>query len=171
MKAPRYPLEAVVEQREAAKQEARLGLAESLRALEREEQVLRRREGERDALVADADARRGRLYEPDPAGLLDMASVTRRTDELRHVEGRRDEAERAVEDQRQALVLAERRVEVSRSALVDADRELRAVEKHRERWLEEWRRRAARKEQRQAEEVVTARFATDRAGGDEGEQT
>jgi len=170
VKPPRYPLQAVLEQREAGKQSARVGLADALRALEREEGMLRRREEERDTLAAGADARRGRLYDPDEGGLLDMAAVTRRTEELRYVERQADEAAGAVEEQRRALELAEAAVEARRSALVEADRELRAIEKHRERWLEEWRRGAARKEQRQAEEVVTARFATERSGGDEGEK-
>ncbi len=45
------------------------------------------------------------------------------------------------------------------------------MEKHREGWLEEWKREATRKEQRQAEEVVTARYAAERSGADEGERS
>jgi flagellar biosynthesis chaperone FliJ len=169
VKPPDYPLQAALEQREAAKQEARRRLAESLREAEREEQELRQREERRTALVADADERRRALYEPDEKGILSMPEVNKRTEALRYVEGQVEAAGRAVEEQKAILTRAEAAVEESRSALVEADRELRAVEKHREGWLDDWKREAARKEQRQTEEVVTARYAAERAGADEGE--
>ncbi len=171
MKPPDYPLQAALEQREAAKQEARQRLAESLREAEREERELQQREAQRDALLADADERRGSLYEPDEKGILSMPQVNKRTEGLRYVEGQVEEAARAVEEQKKVLARAEAAVEERRSALVEADKELRAVEKHREGWLEEWKREATRKEQRQAEEVVTARYAAERSGADEGERS
>jgi flagellar biosynthesis chaperone FliJ len=171
MKPPDYPLQAALEQREVAKQEARRHLAESLRAAEREEQELHQREGQRDAFQADADARRGALYEPDAKGILSMPEVSKRTEALRYVEDQVETAVRAVEEQRKTLARAEAAVEERRSALVEADKELRAVEKHREGWLEEWKREATRKEQRQAEEVVTARYAAERSGADEEERS
>jgi flagellar biosynthesis chaperone FliJ len=169
VKPPDYPLQAALEQREAAKQEAQLRLAESLREAEREERELQQREGRRDALLADADERRGTLYEPDAKGILSMPLVNKRTEALRYVEGQVEDAIRAVEEQKETLARAEAAVEERRSALVETDKELRAVEKHREGWLDDWRREAARKEQRQAEEVVTARYASEQAGADEGE--
>ncbi len=171
MKPPDYPLQAALEQREAAKQEARQRLAESLREAEREERELQQREAQRDALLADADERRGSLYEPDEKGILSMPQVNKRTEGLRYVEGQVEEAARAVEEQKKVLARAEAAVEERRSALVEADKELRAVEKHREGWLEEWKREATRKEQRRAEEVVTARYAAERSGADEGERS
>ena len=169
MKPSAYPLQAALEQREAARKDARRRLAESLRELERQVRRLEEREEERAALIEDAGERRARLYDPGPSGLLEMLLVTRRTEELRYVEGRIAEADRAIDEQRRAVVRAEGAVEDCRASLMDADRELKAVEKHRQGWREERRRAAARKEQRQSEEVVTARFATERAGGDEGE--
>lgn len=171
MKPPDYPLQAALEQRGAAKEEARRRLAESLREAEREERELQQREEQREALVADAEGRRRSLYEPDEKGILSMPQVSKRTDALRYVEGQVEEAGRAVEEQRETLARAEAAVEKRRSALVEADKELRAVEKHHEGWLDEWKREAARKEQRQAEEIVTARYAAERSGADEGERS
>ena len=169
MKPPDYPLQAALDQREAAKQEARRRLAESLREAGRVERVLRQKEAQRDALLADAEQRRGRLYEPDEEGTLSMPHVKRRTEALRYVEGQVDDATREVEEQKEALAQAEAEVEKRRGALVEADTELRAVEKHHDGWMEDWKREAARKEQRQAEEVVTARYAAERSGAEEGE--
>jgi flagellar biosynthesis chaperone FliJ len=171
VKHPPYPLQAALEQREAVKEDARRRLAESVRALEREEGVLRERETQRDTLLAEADARRARLYDADEGGILSMPEVNRRTEGLRYVEREAEEAARAVEEQKEVLARAEATVESRRAALVEADRELRAVEKNREGWLEGWKREAARREQRQAEEVVTARYAAERSGADEGERS
>jgi YscO-like protein len=171
VKPPAYPLHAALEQREAVRKAARLTLAASLRQAEREKSALEETESEREALVAAGEERRERLYEPDAGGLLPMPLVTQRTEALRYVERRIEEATRAVEERRQALARAEAAVEACRLRVVEADRELKAVEKHREAWLEEWRRANARKEQRQAEEVVTARYAAERAGGEGGEES
>jgi flagellar biosynthesis chaperone FliJ len=171
VRPPDYPLQAVLEQREAAKQDAQLRLAESLREAEREERELQQREGQRDTLLADADERRRTLYEPDEKGILSMPEVNKRTEALRYVEGQVETAARAVEEQKEVLARAEAAVEERRAALVEADKELRAVEKHREGWVDDWKREAARKEQRQAEEVVTARYAAERSGTEEGERS
>jgi flagellar export protein FliJ len=171
VKPPDYPLQAALEQRDAAKQEARRRLAESLREAEREERELQRRQEQRDAFLADAEERRGGLYQPDEQGILSMSRVSKRTEALRYVEGQIEEASRAVGEQKEALARAEAVAEERRSALLEADKELRAVEKHHERWLEEWKREATRREQKQAEEVVTARYAAERSGADGGERT
>jgi flagellar export protein FliJ len=171
VKPPDYPLQAALDQREAAKQEAQLRLAESLREAEREEEELKRREEQLETLVADAEERRGALYEPDEQGILSMPEVNKRTEALRYVERQVEEAARAVEEQRETLARAEAAVESRRAALVEADKELRAVEKHHEGWLDDWKREVARKEQRQAEEVVTARYAAERSGASEEERS
>jgi flagellar biosynthesis chaperone FliJ len=170
VKPPAYRLRAALEQRAAARKQARLDLAASLRAAEQAKLALDEKERERDSLVADGEERRGGLYEPDAGGLLSMPLVTRRTEALHYVERRIEEATHAAEERRQALARAEGAVEASRQRLVEADRQLKAVEKHREGWLAEWRRATARKEQRQAEEVVTARYAAERAAGEGGEE-
>jgi flagellar biosynthesis chaperone FliJ len=171
VKPPDYPLQAALDQREAGKQEARRRLADSLREAERAERELEQRREHRDTLLADAEERRGGLYEPDETGILSMPEVNKRTEALRYVEDQAREADRAVEEQREALARADAVVEERREALLEADKELRAVEKHHEGWLEEWKREATRKEQKQAEEVVTARYAAESSAADEGERT
>jgi flagellar export protein FliJ len=160
----------VLDQRQAAKDGARRRLADALRDLARAEGALQEKEKLRDARRADAEGRRGTLYESDAAGNLSVPEVHRRTEALRYVEEQASEASRAVDEQRQLVARAESGVSECRGALVEADRELRAVEKNHEAWLEEWKHEAARSEQKQAEEVVTARYAADRSGLDTGDE-
>jgi flagellar biosynthesis chaperone FliJ len=170
MKPPPYPLQAVLVQRQAAKDGARHRLAEALREVARAEEALQERRKARDAHRADAEERRSTLYEPDAGGSLSMPAVNQRTEALRYVEDQVNQASRAVEEQEQVLARAESTVSECRGALLDADRELRVVEKNHEAWLEEWKREAARSEQREAEEVVTARYAAERSGLDAGDE-
>jgi hypothetical protein len=164
VKPPRYPLQAVVDQREALKEEAKRALAAALEAAAREAQALTERE---EALEA---ARRGReefarrLYEPDERGMLDLPTIEKRTEGLRFLEERVREAFRAVEEQRTVLERAEHEADARRSGLVEADRELKVVEKHHENWLADWKRESARQEQRQSEEITLARYARENGG-------
>jgi flagellar biosynthesis chaperone FliJ len=161
VKPPRYPLSAVLEQRGAAKETKTRELAEAVQALEREKAVLADREQAKARLEQDRAARAARLYDPDPSGMLEMSLVQRRSDEIRHVDGRIAEAAQAILAQREAVARAEAGLEAARCALVEADRELKAVEKHHEAWLADWRKELGKKEQRQAEEVVLARYASE----------
>jgi flagellar biosynthesis chaperone FliJ len=164
VKPPRYALQAVVDQREIGKEQAKTALADAVRAVADAEELLRGKEAAREKLVAERDHLRDHIYDPDPAGLLSMPLVEKRTAGVRYLGEKVEEASRAVEDQKQAVARAQALVEERRGRLVEADRELKAVEKHKETWLQEWKREAARKEQRQSEEMVLARYAAENAG-------
>ena len=169
MKPPRYPLEAVLDQRAAAKEEARRGLAAAVALVEREKATLCLKEHSKVRLEEDRAGRAAHLYDPDASGLLVMTLVQKRSEELKHVDGRIAEATRAVVEQEETLSRAEASVDAARAALVEADRELRSVEKHHEGWLGEWKKEAARKDQRQSEEIVLARYAAE-AGSERGSE-
>lgn len=161
MKPPRYPLAAALAQRKAAKETRARALAEAVLAVEREKAALRAREQARTRLEEDRAARAAHLYDAEPSGMLSMPRVERRREDLRNLDGRIEQAGREVEEQKEVLARAEAAAEAARAALVEADRELRAVEKHHEAWLEDWKKEMARAEQREAEEVVLARYAAE----------
>ena len=166
MKAPPYPLQAAVDQREALKEVAKRELAAALQAAEREAQVLREHRETHSALVRDREDHARHLYDPDEQGMLPIPLIEKRTDGLRFLDGRVKEAFRSIEQQRQVLDRAERAVESCRVALVEADRELKVVEKHYENWLADWKREATRRDQRQSEEITLARYAREDRGSE-----
>jgi hypothetical protein len=90
--ASRYPLGAVRQQREARVEETRRGLASAIGAAAEREQALRAAEQARDAAAISCARLRRHLYDPDERGQLQIAEVARRTEGLRHLEGRLDEA-------------------------------------------------------------------------------
>jgi flagellar biosynthesis chaperone FliJ len=163
----RYPLAAALELRERAKEDARRALGDALRAIEVEQRKLAEREQERELLVADREDRNSRLYDVDESGMLSVPLIEKRRDALRYLDARIEEAAKAIDAQREAVKAAEARAEERRTELVEADQGLRAVEKHREDWLEERKKEAARKDQRQAEEIVLARYAAETAALEE----
>jgi flagellar export protein FliJ len=167
MSAPRYPLQAALDLRERAKEDARRALGDALRAVSEEQRRLADRERERAELVAARDERSLRLYDVDEAGMLSMPLIEKRRDGLRYLDMRIEEAGAAVDAQREAVARAEAHVEERRGELLEADKALRAVEKHREDWLLNWKRETARKDQRQSEEIVLARFAAETAASRE----
>lgn len=166
----RYPLQAVLDQRQAACGTARLALAEAVRALEEEERRLAEAERAREVVTRERTEAQRHLYDPDETGMLPLPLIERRTEGLHHVERRLAEASRALDERRAAVARAQGELEGRRLALVEADRERKAVETHREAWLEEQRREQTRREERQSEEVVLARYAA-RPAGEGGSET
>lgn len=164
MRQPRYPLQAVLEQRKALREQARLSLAQAIGELEERERELKAAEAARSALAAETERFASHLYDPDEAGLLPIPLIQRRTDGLRNLQGRLREAEQAVTVKEDAVGKAEALVGGRRERLLEADRDLKAAEKHHDAWREEWRRDETRKEQRQSEDVTTARFAAEASG-------
>lgn len=169
MTSPRYPLQAVLDQRRGAKEEARRGLAEAIRAQEEEERRLREREGERAALAADREERHRHLYDPEPGGLLPIPLLEKRQDAMHYLDQRIEEALRAVAALKEAVARAGARVEEHRSRLLEADKALKTIEKHYETWRADWKREQSRREQRETEEVVLARFSAEAANDERSE--
>jgi len=159
VKPPRYPLQAVIDQREALKENAKRALATAIAAAAQEAEALKQKEAALEAARREREDFARHLYDPDERGLLEMPTIEKRTAGLRFLEERAREAFRAVEEQRTVLERAEHAVDSRRNDLVEADRELKVVEKHHETWLEDWKRETTRKEQRQSEELTLARYA------------
>lgn len=163
MKAPKYPLQAVMDQRKQAKEDAKKALARAFQALQAEQKRLQDLQAERDRTVAERAERVARLYDPDERGQIDVALIERRREEIRYVEARIAEQDRAIADQQGRVRQAEQNVETAKAQLIEADQALKAIEKHYERWLADWKREMALKEQKLTEEIASARFVRERA--------
>ena len=170
MSARRYPLAALLQQRGALREQARRAVAEAVGRVASSERELAAAETARAALAGEREEFARRLYDPDPAGLLQVALVERRSAELRNVEEREREAAHTLETCRAALASAEAELSGRRQALLEADRELQAAEKHHEAWRAEERARHLRQEEREGEEVTLARFVAEAGSDDEGNQ-
>lgn len=170
MKTTRYPLQTVFNQREREKDAAKKAFAQAIKDLESECQRLADLEAEREKLKMKREEMIPRMYDPDRDGLIKIPLVERRRDEIKFMSERIEEKGREVETQRETVRQAEANVDARKAQLVEADKGLKAIEKHREKWIEEVKKEAAMKEQKLGEEISLARFVRDRAEAAEEEE-
>ena len=162
MKMPRYPLKTVLELRQRDRDQAQEALSEAIAAEARERKRLAEleeevRQGERELV-----ARREALYDPPEKGVLDVALIDRRRAEIKFMEARQVEREKAVGAQQQVVVDAANAVIAAREALTAAAQALTAIEKHQEKWREGVLAEMRRKEELQIQEIAASRFAAAR---------
>ncbi len=155
---PNYPLQVVREQREREKEAAEERLGEALTALKEEKERLVGIRKQLKQLKSRCDEAMAHLYDLDEAGMLDPGVLARRKSGIEFIKQSIQRTRRDMEAQEKRVIEAERAVEAAKSALVEAMQALKAIEKHYEKWLEERKREAARKEQKLIEEISTAAY-------------
>jgi len=154
--AERYPLRALFDLREAARAAARETLAAASQETKRARARLDRLQARRNAAAAELTREEGqrgdRLARSPTAGQASSAEAYRQRlrDDL-------DRATTALAAPRDALAASERTLRQARDALASAEAELVAIERHRDRWLAEQRRGLARRQEREVEELASAR--------------
>ncbi|MEW6363724.1 MAG: flagellar export protein FliJ [Acidobacteriota bacterium] len=163
MKPPKYPLQTVLDQRGRAKESAKKALAQAMQEVQREQQKLKELETKRQTLLETRADRVAHLYDPDEKGMLSIPAVEQRKNGIQHIDYAIKENDAAIEAQKQVVQQAEQKVEERKSELIEADKALKAIEKHREKWFNEWKLEMQQKEQKLGEEIALARFVRDRA--------
>lgn len=149
-----YRLEAVGKVRERAKQERAQAVAERRKQLGEAEAELARRQAEVARCREQQETERARMWEEAREGTAASRLVEHREHlaELRSLE---EELTRAVGEQEGKVARCEAEVERALDALREASKEVRVIEKHRERWEEEQRREAVRREQKLDDELAS----------------
>lgn len=150
---PAYRLQALLDIRTRAEDEAKEAFSEAVKAAEKEKQALagmqkdlERKKVERKAKVAaflqEMTAKGGGI-----SGFQQMSRFEQRLKD--------DEAQLALEIERQKeiVVQAEKLVEQRRAEMADAAKEKKAIEKHRDNWKAEIRKERMAKEEMNQEEI------------------
>ena len=163
MRPPKYPLQTVLDQRGREKEDAKKAFAQSIKNLESQQQRLKDLEAEKVALAKTKEEMIQRLYDPEPDGTIQLTTVERRRDGVKYMDVRMEEKGREIVAQQNTVREAEENVEKMKALLLEADKAVKAIEKHQENWLAEWKKEMAQKEQRVGEEITLARFVRDAA--------
>jgi flagellar biosynthesis chaperone FliJ len=155
---PPYRLQALLDIRTRAKEEAEQAFSNAVKALEKEkaeqkrlEQELEQRKAERKQKVAaylqQVIAKGG--------GVSGFTMMNRFEERLKD-----EEAQLALEIERQkeAVKVAERQVEQKRREMAEAAKELKAIEKHKETWTKQLRAERQAKEELNQEEIGNTLF-------------
>ncbi len=150
MKGFQFRLEPVLNLRRHREETLQIQLAESQRTLDREIRRLR-------DLEAEMSDHTQRLARAQALGPLDIDRLQRESLYLALLE-------RRLEEQRSTVEKQSRRVDEDREAVLQASRERKALEKLREALLLSFAREEARKEQKTAEDLATARHVRRQQG-------
>ncbi len=155
---PPYRLQALLDIRARAKEEAEQAFSAAVKALEKEkaeqkrlEEELAQRKAERkqkvDAYLQQVMAK--------GAGINGLNMMNRFEERLKD-----EEAQLALEIERQkeAVKVAERQVEQRRREMAEAAKELKAIEKHKENWAKQIRAERQAKEELNQEEIGNTLF-------------
>jgi flagellar export protein FliJ len=155
---PPYRLQALLDMRARAKEEAEQAFSNAIKELEKEKAELKRLEDDLERRKKERKAKvMAYLQEvmAKGAGINGMNMMSRFEQRLKD-----EEAQVALEVDRQKEVVkvAERTVEQKRREMAEAAKELKAIEKHQENWKKQIRAERQAKEELTQEEIGSALF-------------
>jgi flagellar export protein FliJ len=161
---PQYRLQALLEIRERAEEEAKDVFAKAMQALRNEEQALQQHEDELARMVEDRHRRRKEYADKLASGemkITDQAAAQRYLERLKE---REQEQKGKIDAQKEQVREAEKRLKRTQDALVKATQDLKALQKHREKWLEDWKKERALKEEDMLDEIAQTIFQQQQKG-------
>ena len=159
-----YRLQALLEIRERAEEEAKNAFAQATRALREEQQLLEALEQELEAMIQDRHRRREEYARKLACGemkVTDQASAYRFIDRLKE---REQEQRGKIDAQREQVREAEKHLRLAQEALVLATQDLKALVKHKEKWAEELRKARQLREEDNLDEIAQVIFNSQRGG-------
>lgn len=144
---PPYRLQTLLEVRERKKEAAERYLGTCLAALKKEQDRLADMERELERMIAKRETRRREYMEQAMKGeisALDAINTNKYIERLKELEVIQVEA---IDGQKGVVEQRQEDVDAARAALIAANQELKALERHKEKWVEEVKKeRAAREE-------------------------
>jgi flagellar export protein FliJ len=155
---PPYRLQALYDLREKAKEEAEEHYAEKRRAVAEQEKILDDMKQQLRDMAAAREARKHEYAEKMRSGELNVNQINAND---RHIEKLKQEEQAfQVEIQRQGERVreAEAEAEEAMQAMLAATQELKALEKHKEKWLKQVKREQMLKEEDAADDIAQAQY-------------
>ena len=151
---PPYRLATLMTLRERKKEQAEHALAAELGALAKQQKRL---DDMRQELIAMEDRRqalRRDYMEKAMRGQTGANEAVRHNAYVEHLKDVEKQQKEAIADQADVVLEHERLVQAARNVLVAATQELKALEKHREKWLEEVKKAREAKEEQEMDEMA-----------------
>jgi flagellar export protein FliJ len=159
-----YRLQTLLGIRERAEEAAKEVFANAMNALAREQKAQADMEDELQRMIADRKRRREEYSQKLASGemkITDQSAAYRYIDRLKE-----KEAEQAakIDAQKEVVREAEKAVKRAQDALIVATQDLKALEKHKEKWIEEVKRDRAMREEDQMDEIGQTIFNSGKSG-------
>lgn len=155
---PTYRLQTLLEIREREKKAAEEVLVEAQRLLAEEEARLREEEETLERMIADRHRRREEYARQLASGEMKITDQSNAYRYIERLKERELEQQTVIDAQREQVREAEKEVQRAREELVVANQNLKALEKHKEKWAEEVKRERMLREEGVMDEVGQAIF-------------
>lgn len=153
---PEYRLKTLFKLRERKKEEAEHYLAQCLAALREEQQRLREMEEELERMIAKREAKMREYAEKSMRGEMSAQSVVGANVYIERLKEQEESQKTAIEGQRGVLRQRQDDVDGAREDLVLATQEVKALEKHREKWELEVKKERDMREENRMDEIAQA---------------
>lgn len=154
----KYRLQALLEIRERAKKEAEELFAQAMQYLAEEKERLRQEEELLEQMIADRHRRREDYAQKLATGEM---KITDQSNAYRYIERLKEkevEQQTVIDAQQEQVREAEKEVRRAQEALVLATQDLKALEKHKEKWEEEVRKERQMREENIMDEIGQSIF-------------
>ncbi|MCB9654204.1 MAG: hypothetical protein H6729_08770 [Deltaproteobacteria bacterium] len=149
-----YRLQALLQIRERAEEQAKEAFARAVQQVREEEAFLKELEGELQRMIEDRHRRRKEYSDKLASGqmkILDQAAASRFVERLKELEA---EQQGRIDGQRDTVREAEKLAKRAQDALIAASQDLKALVKHKEKWAEERRRERMMKDEEMLDEIA-----------------
>jgi flagellar export protein FliJ len=149
-----YRLQALLGIRERAEESAKEAFANAMNALHKEKKLLQEMQDELQRMIEDRKRRREEYSQKLASGemkVTDQSSAYRYIERLKEKEA---EQQARIDSQREQVREAEKAVKRAQDALVVATQDLKALQKHKEKWWDEVKKERAAREEDQLDEIA-----------------
>ncbi len=153
-----YRLETLLKVRERKKEAAEKYLADCLKALRAEQDRLREMEAELERMIAKRKAKMREYSEKTMRGEMSAQDVSGANVFIERLKEQEENQKRAIEGQKAVIKQKEEDVRGAREDLGKAMQELKALEKHREKWQAEVKKAEESKQEEAMDEIAQTIF-------------
>ncbi len=157
-KQPDYRLQVLLEMRERAKEEAERVLGDAMAALKTEQDRQKEMEAELERMVARREQRKRDYAEKAMRGEMSAQEVVSANTYIDRLKEQEEAQENAIEGQKAVVAQKQEDVEAARVELTRATQELKALEKHKEKFIEGWKKEMQAKEEETMDELAQQMF-------------
>lgn len=150
---PVYRLQALYDIKERKEQDAKEAFAAAQQSLRDQQKLQKEMEEELQRMIEDRHRRREEYSQKLASGEM---KVTDQSSAYRYIERLKDkekEQEFKIEAQKEQVRNAEKELKRAQDALIVATQDLKALQKHKEKWLAEWKKEVAMKEEDNLDEI------------------
>lgn len=155
---PPYRLQTLLTIRERAKETAERALSAAIAAKKAEEEKLKALELELARMVESRHQYRREYMEKAMKGEMAAQGAVTVNHYIEHIKELEKLKEEGIVDQKEVIEAREQDVQAARAELLQKTQELKALEKHREKWLEEVKKERAIKEELEMDELAQTIF-------------